>query len=495
MADNEALQWRQVSPGRYERGTDIPEQFYTNMARLYQGTGHTFFAINAAVEIQSNAQQISEGLFEVAFREAWQRLRFQFPTIASKVEYDPATKTSKKIYNVPQSEEEVKAWLDNTFFLETGSRTARDSANEDTPLGEYASLHFFRHKNEDTEGLTKWTLLFRSHHDIVDGLGTFRILNHLFTFAAEYIEKKASNDPKPINFAEEFIRLSLPLQIQANISEPTEHAIAKLKADKGLNEKNRAELPILCYPGEVTATKSAKSHEIGTRIPVDTSKRILNACKIYGITATHLFHAAIGLALRALQPRSDKDEMKRYMTYALVDLRKVCPGSEEHPASILHTVSTKNLVLDLVVPASSDEPVKATKDELVYAVNALRDWYKTIIIDKDFLSTVPTVLAPPSYAETILPVPPPDANRTVSLSSLGLIDSLLKPKHGPFEIGNPWVLGAEYGTGLGVFFGTFAGEIHVWAGYNEAFHVESDVKEYLELVGRLAVEIVDVIET
>ena len=489
MTEKDAFQWCQVSPERYERDADTPEQFYNTIVRIFKTTGHIFFAIVAVLEFSLEDNSIDDVVITNAFRYAWRRLRYQFPTIASQVVYDTATKTCRKVYQVIKKDDELNDWLDSTITVELGTRTAQEYANDDTPLGDYASLHLFKAESVHDMNGAKWSLLFRSHHDVVDGLGTFKILNHLFTFAAEYLSNPSTI--QSVRFGDEISQLSPPLQVQAKITKPTEKQLAKLNAQKELNDQNRAELPILCYPGEVTAPKSGRSQQITTKLSMESSDRIIKACKVYGITPTHLFHAAIGLALRDLQPRSDKDELKRYMTYALVDLRKACPDSDNHPASVLHTVSTNHLVLDLIVPAASETPVTTSQEELLSTVNTVRDYYKSIIIDQDFLAVVPTVMAPPQFSEDHPPIPIPAGNRTVSLSSLGLIDAVFKPNHGLLHIHSPSVIGAEYGTGLGVFLGTFVGEIHVWAGYNEAFHEETDVKEYLDLVCKNALLIVD----
>jgi hypothetical protein len=53
---------------------------------------------------------------------------------------------------------------------------------------------------------------------------------------------------------------------------------------------------------------------------------------------------------------------------------------------------------------------------------------------------------------------------------------------------DPWVTGEELGTGLGAFLGTFRGELHLSAAYNEAFHGRLEVEAFLarvqEIVGR-----------
>ena len=52
-------------------------------------------------------------------------------------------------------------------------------------------------------------------------------------------------------------------------------------------------------------------------------------------------------------------------------------------------------------------------------------------------------------------------------------------------------MGAEYSTGIGLFLGTWRGIISVSAGYNEAFHDEEEVLEFLECVKKIVLEGLD----
>ncbi len=76
--------WTQVRPGRWEREIDETEQFYTSLAKTYEGSGRCCFAITAYVSFSA---QGAEHDVEVALRKAWLRLRYECPTIASWVEY------------------------------------------------------------------------------------------------------------------------------------------------------------------------------------------------------------------------------------------------------------------------------------------------------------------------------------------------------------------------------------------------------------------------
>ena len=55
-------------------------------------------------------------------------------------------------------------------------------------------------------------------------------------------------------------------------------------------------------------------------------------------------------------------------------------------------------------------------------------------------------------------------------------------------LAEPWVMGAEYSTGIGAFLGSWNGMLCLSAGYNEAFHLEAEVLEFLERVKGVVIE-------
>lgn len=93
-ADNR-FEWKLTKPGRWERDIDEVEEFYTSLAKAYEGTGRVFFAITGFISFSVLVQpgtrcSETEKRVEEALKNAWIRLRFDHPTIGSRVQYDPA---------------------------------------------------------------------------------------------------------------------------------------------------------------------------------------------------------------------------------------------------------------------------------------------------------------------------------------------------------------------------------------------------------------------
>lgn len=70
---------------------------------------------------------------------------------------------------------------------------------------------------------------------------------------------------------------------------------------------------------------------------------------------------------------------------------------------------------------------------------------------------------------------------------MGRVDKLIAAQYGDLRAQDPWVTGEELGTGLGAFLGTFNGELHLSAAYNEAFHEKSEVEAFLARVQEIVV--------
>jgi hypothetical protein len=91
----------------------------------------------------------------------------------------------------------------------------------------------------------------------------------------------------------------------------------------------------------------------------------------------------------------------------------------------------------------------------------------------------PAVHNPTSENPEKTPVPALNLSPSVSISSMGVLDKIISPQHGPFKISNPWVTGEELGTGLGLFLGTWEGKLNLSAAHNDAWHSEEEVMSFL----------------
>jgi hypothetical protein len=71
---------------------------------------------------------------------------------------------------------------------------------------------------------------------------------------------------------------------------------------------------------------------------------------------------------------------------------------------------------------------------------------------------------------------------------LGVVDNVISPSHGAFELDTPWVTGEELGTGLGLFLGTWKGVLTLSAAYNDAWHDKGEVASFIERCNIIVVQ-------
>lgn len=477
------------SPERWERNVDEAEQFYTTLARRFEGSGRTFFAMTAHVSFS-----VSSFLDPVpALQRAWLQLRYDHPTIASWVEYDPSSHRCKKRYQPLQDDSSRQAWLNETFRIITTGQTGKEWCNADPPVPKLPTLFLITRVNPT--GNYQADLVLRSQHDIVDGIGSLHLLNNLFRHASLFLEDP--NSPLP-PFGHEWDNLSPPLRVAADIAGnlgPEQHA--RVEKLSNSNASLRQGIEIVKLPYRQGQMVPRRHQRIELNLTLEQSQGLLQAVKRIGASVTHVYHAAIALVLRNIQDRGPSERKTRYINYSLINERSHCKepyNTPQHAATVYHSVSGSSLVIDMTVPSSTDQApsMDKVKDEFLDIVEQVKQYYLGIRNDQDHISLVPHywALATPAYpaGPEVPPVPAPNEAPSVSISSLGVIDNIVAPTHGLFEIDSPWVTGEELGTGLGLFLGTFRGRTCLSAAYNDAWHDENEVSGFLkdchELVAR-----------
>ncbi|KAF9772749.1 hypothetical protein IL306_009520 [Fusarium sp. DS 682] len=218
--------------------------------------------------------------------------------------------------------------------------------------------------------------------------------------------------------------------------------------------------PTLAYEGNLLPSRHQR---LALTLTEQETQQLLTACKRVGATPTHVFHAAAAIVVRDLQDKPAEVKRVRYINYILRNERSSCQepyNTTQHPASVYHSVSGQSLVVDMDLrPASTKPDSESRQDEFVSILETVKDFYLTVKRDKEFYILAPTMFsqATPSLPSGPhpLPVPPPNARPSVSISSMGCTDALVAPEIGAFMARDPWVTGEELGNGLGLFLGTF----------------------------------------
>lgn len=493
------MSWHETSPGVHERDVDELEMFYTSLAKTYEGMGRTYFAITAYIGISiplpiSVPTLQTEQRLETALRKAWKRLRYEYPTLAAPVEYDPSTRWCRKVY------QEGEEWLEETFRLVNG-QTGLDFANTDPSVAPLATLYLVNPPLEPGHFPShelRRDVVFRSTHDLIDGIGTLNLLNSLLRHASQaYALQDSYHEPI---FGDEHKNLSPPYRIAASLPAiPTTLQSQKFETIQASNQHIRHSSKILSIPFlSSPSSKPGRCFRVATHLTAGQSKALLQKCKDIGVTPTHVFHSGIALGVRDLQEKNEYETKGTYLSYALVNLRETCMtpfNTPLHAASVYHSVSAQSLAVPLTIhPFGSITTGHQISEEFSIVLDQVASFYRDVKIDADYLATVPSLFASktppyPKVSSTPVLVPAPNPNPSASLSSMGIIDKIIQPKHGDFTVtGEPWVIGAEYSPGIGVFLGTWKGIIGLSAAYNEAFHTNDEVRMFLDSIKNVVLQ-------
>ncbi|KAF4552814.1 Hypothetical protein D9617_9g026050 [Elsinoe fawcettii] len=489
------LVWHQVAPHRWERGIDEVEEFYYAISRAYEGTGRRFFAMTGFVAFQvkhtSLAEKDLDDRINKAVEQAWLQLRFRHPTLASWVAYDPARKTLRKIYEDCTDRQSQLTWLSETVKRETITCPPLHWLNSDPPAPSLPTLFVLRAQSsgERSNEATR-ALVIRSPHEIIDGIGTLQLFDDLFALAAEAFDKNDSWSCP--DFGTEHKSLSPPLRLAARIPRDlTPEQSQRWDEMMTRNQTLRSNVNLSVLPYRESASLPGVHKRVALRFPIERTRELVAACKAVGATVTHAIHAAITLALRDLQPRLADQQTVRYLGYTLINYRRFCDwpnGAQDHPVSAIHSSSGVGFVVDLPVPpinSAGPGPLEV-REEFQEALKITRDYYISIRDDPDKLAWAPRLMGlgiPVLSADTLKgqtpAVPAPDRNPSVTLSSMGRTDDIVSHRYGPFELDDPWVTGEELRTSLGTFLGTWKGCLTFSATYNDAWHNETEVMDFL----------------
>ncbi|CCF37048.1 hypothetical protein CH063_08472 [Colletotrichum higginsianum] len=488
------LTWRETTSGVWQRTADEVEQFYSALATLYEGSGLMFFAITGHVSLRfdtGNAGDTSETeeLVDKALKAAWLALRYDHPTIASQVTQDLTTGKWTKTYRRVSDPTYQQNWLEETLvYVSSASsrQTGQVWANNQPPAPKLPTL-FVLSPSSSKEGFIRRDLVFRSPHDVIDGVGTLILLNNLISHASKAFSKGDDFKPPDLD-GSEAANLSPPYRVAANVpptlTDEQEKRLADMAAQKSA-AMGSPHVEILDMPYRRGANLPARHQRVAHTLTKEQTARLTVACKTAGTTVTHAFHAAIALVLRDIQEQGSEARPVRYVNYILRNERASCQApynSYQHPAALYHSLPGQSLVVDMDPLRSSDDQIRA--EEFLRVVKLMRDFYHGVRNDKEHYALAPTIWAAsvPDLPTSPRPltVPPPKAHPSVSISSMGRVDSIIAPKTGAIEAYDPWVTGEELGNGLGLFLGTFRDELCLSAAYNDAWHTEANVLNFLK---------------
>ncbi|KAH7002455.1 hypothetical protein EDB80DRAFT_720606 [Ilyonectria destructans] len=522
---DDRFQWKYTASGLWERDIDEVELFYSSIAKLTKDAGAGCFPVTACVNIQASVlddvtNQEANDRIESAIRKAWITLRYEHPSLASWTDYDEENDKWTKFYSpLPSPDRDTvggqQQRLASTLVTIETDMTGIEWLNDEPLLFERSTLFILRPSatNAEGNGHLQRTLLLRCPHEITDGIGILHLLQQLLAHAAKaYALDDAYMMPV---FGNEARNLSPPLRTAASLPQtPTAEQLSYFDAIKNKNASLQTDMPLLGLPLSAKKTTAGKRQYLPLSLSNSLSVRVLSECKARGVSVTHAFSAALILALRDLQPRSDQALPMRYFNQALINLRNACRppfNTGAYAAAVYHMLSAEGISVDAVVPASGAEQEREMRTKEFAAVtDQVRNFFtfargSESVSLSDLIAVSPLVwasitpLSKRAAKETSSPAEPesnspkqddntPPLFSSVSLSSIGSINSIISPKHGALLVSDAWVAAESMGPGVGLFLGTWEGKSTVVASFGSNWH---DMRYMERFLGRILEQMVE----
>ncbi|KAJ5889057.1 hypothetical protein N7495_009098 [Penicillium taxi] len=478
-----SFEWKELSPGYWERNIDEWERFYIRSAKTESGcypvTGFASFSVDSNIPDNERV--------ESALRKAWVCLRHRHPSLASRVAHDE-TGPVKRTYSALEGADQ-DSWLQSTFQTYDTDKYPLAWFNDDAPDFEQASVFLVRTPHGTA-------VFLRGPHDITDGIGILLLLHQLFDLASKaYQEGKEFTMPV---WGNEAIRLAPCLRVAAKIPEVLSEAETKwFAAVQAENRRAYSHPSLLCIPASRIPMPSTPSRTncVSFLIPRNITKQILGLCKSIspGVSVTHVFTAALALTLAELQNKKEEEYPVRYVSHSIINLRPYCDepyNSADNAAASCHTISAQTIQIDLVVPSVSDRKLDTGKDLRQITLD-LKSFYEATRPTCSYTSRVheqiavaPAVIKPFTPAVGFNPhaVTSTSPFCAVPLSSIGDISTVVAAKQGPFELTRVVCLSEAIGPGLACFMGSWGGELELCAVFDSRYHDPAYIESFLRTI-------------
>jgi hypothetical protein len=498
MSSYDRFTWRETTPGVWQRGVDEVEHFYFALAKSFEGSGRMFFAITGHLSLhvdipESDSREQVDTRLDEALRKAWLTLRFYQPTIASHVAQDAGMREPVKVYRTIQREADRRVWLESSLVPVSTGQTGIEWANADPVAPNMPTLFIINPHlvNSRHNQVIRRDLVLRSPHEIIDGIGTLQLLSNFIGHVSKAYAEGDRYRP-PVLDGSETSRLSPPFRVAASVpvtlNETQQKRLAEMALQKGAARQSDGDVAVLGVPFKHGAVLPGKHQRVAHTVCEEQTSRLLAACKALDATVTHAFHAAIAMVIRDVQEQKPEASRIRYVNYILRNERASCIepyNTSEHAAAVYHSVSGKALVIDMDALAIGEAQNSSRSVEYAQIIQSVKGFYEDVRNDPEHYALAPAIWAReipnvPLSAAAPLPVPPPKSLPSVSISSMGRVDSIITPDQGAVHVYNPWVTGEELGNGLGLFLGTYRGKLCLSGAYNDAWHTRDEVLDFLQ---------------
>jgi len=440
-----SIGWSEVSPGRWERGTDGLEGYFIVMANITASLceGKEHYTLFSKLKLDASSSENVQS----ALKYAWKQIRYEQPHIATTVD------GMKKVYVVPD-EKGIEQWLADTFVVSPAPDA--ESLYQSVKPIKQATLYYVAASSE---------LVFRGHHHTIDGTG-------ILLFWHSYLSALAA-PMKAITYGSETSRL--PLTLEEVLGYPAEGTDAQNEKAMALFMSWAGSIPGIGPMSSVGTKPSGACQNSELVFPAKTTAALVQACKAKGITVTAAVHAAYIMVL--VKHADPESKLAQYVSANQFDLRPYLPepySSSKYAVSVYYTP----LPYKIDLPASFWDNAKA-----------LDTFYKTSFKGNpealQLKGLWTRILCGAVQTPEFLAGPVP---KDALVSSLGVVEKYVQRQYGSYKV-QDIKIGVDVILGMSMFFFyTFDEKLRLIYSFNDGYEDGKNIKMYLEETQKILVE-------
>jgi hypothetical protein len=441
--------WTKTSSSTWTDDYDGAEKVFYGMSQAFKPYNREHGSVYAICYIRSTGLELND-LCE-RLKQAWTRLRFEFPALTVFEE------DGRKTYLEPNAAN-IQTWVHHTFWVDEKADTAR-SIVADLHLRKLPCLVFVPQSSE---------VLFHCSHWRIDALGTCLVLDRLFSTLSELSDARPGRS-EPLHWELEHEHLSPSLEDaygSAKMSTPSTEAKAEEVRQRNFDKAYPS--AGLAYQGD-QSTPPGVSRCQTVAFGKESSDQLVRACRARGFTVTAAVHAACAASVFN-SCAADDAGCASYSTVVSANLRPLLPGAAStytcgtYVTGITHTLRRADDFVSWCRQLTSG--YRGDWDAAAY-MDALRSIYRV-------------------HGQTMAKVAASGTRRpasNVTISSLGLIDNkYLHADHGSIQVESFHLGSAIMGRQPTLYIWTFRSCLTLSVDYNEAYYSASQISALLESI-------------
>ena len=437
------MDWQKVSSRHWQRPIGENEAFIRFIGSTGAAHGKDTWSIFTVGHFNAAGLELDAATLQQTFCEAWKRLRYVHPSIAS-------TATDSTLdYHSPDPAE-LKEWASETFLVVEDDIDAENVIANLTPKP-FATLYYLSQKSCVVLHLSHWR---------TDGIGALQLLDSYFAAAIS----AATDDTGKLVWGAEYCRLVPSVESALNLPH---------EASKEIEQNARKYIETLAHTvGALTTpyrgdaeTSPAGTRSVQYRFTQEQTSKLEELCQGLGLSLTSAVHAAIAATNDAIAP-VEQQQNRHHVATMRHSIRPHLPSPYNSTASAAG-LYTGGFMLKLTTPQSFLENAKYCEAE--YQRGATPEFLSSrreyAIIVKALLQKNPKPSVPPSGLD---------------ISSIGEAQKHVRLRHeraGKSLEVKSIAIGVEtLSRHVYCFMWVFRGQLEFNVVYNEAFYEASVVE-------------------